>query len=260
VLQVQESPRPCDTPGTPMTSVLYAMPYSPWSERARFALLHHRLPFEEREHTPVLGELGLRLRARKLSGRVTVPLFVHDGQTIMDSIAIAEHADRIGSGRRLIPEPLRKLIHALNARIEPMFEAARARAIETTLSDDEAARDLAPPRLRNLPLAISASRLGARFIRWKHPTPSTAITESLRAGLQEIRSALGKRSYVHGTFSYADIIAVTAIQCIAPASERYIPLNPIQRRTWTHQTLTTEFPDLIQWRDTLYQKHRPTAS
>ena len=240
-----------------MANILYTMPYSAWSERARFALLHHRWDFEEREHIPIVGELALQVRARRFFGRVTVPLLLVDGQAIIDSLAIAEHVDRNGTGSRLFPEPQRAAIHAFNVQLEPAFEAVRARALQSALADDEAALDLVPPALRPLPFARTSGRLGARFVAWKHPTPSDGLQERMRAALVLVREALGGRDYVYGELSYADIIASTAVQLVAPVSDAYIRLGLVKRRTWADAALAAEFSDLVAWRDALYAKHRP---
>jgi glutathione S-transferase len=245
--------------GVARTRVLYTIAYSPWSERARFALLHHGCQFEEREHVPVLGEIALRVRSGRPLGNVSVPMLVEDGTAIMDSLAIAQHVDAQAGGASLFPIEHRAAILALNASIEPMFQAARARSIQLNLRDDEAALDLVPPALRNLPFALTTSRLGSRFIAWKHPTPFDAIADGVHAGLVEIRSALGGRAYVHGAFTYADIIAATAVQIIAPVSDRYMTISAVKRRTWSDPQLAAEFADLVQWRDALYAKHRPVT-
>jgi glutathione S-transferase len=77
--------------------------FSPWTEKARWALDHHRLEYRYREHVPLLGEALLRVRADRLTGRVSVPLLITDTGPILDSFAIAQHADRIGRGARLSP-------------------------------------------------------------------------------------------------------------------------------------------------------------
>ena len=251
----------CYSPRVVKSRVLYAIPYSPWSERARFALLHHRCEFEEREHVPVLGELALRLRSRRpFSKNVSVPMLVEDGTAITDSLAIAEHVDAQAGAATLFPAEHRAAIRELNARIEPMFEAGRARSVQLNMSNDEAALDLVPAALRNLPFAVMTSRLGSRFVAWKHPTSFDGILFRLCEGLAEIRKALGGRAYVHGTFTYADIIAATAVQLIAPVSDRYIAISPVKRRAWSDAELAGEFSDLVGWRDALYEKHRPLTA
>ena len=61
-----------------MNLTLFKLGYSPWSERALWALDHHGLARREREYTPIFGEPGMRLKARRFKGRVTVPLLVSD--------------------------------------------------------------------------------------------------------------------------------------------------------------------------------------
>jgi glutathione S-transferase len=243
----------------PKTRILYAMPYSPWSERARFALLHHRCEFEEREHVPVLGELALRVRSGRPFSNVSVPMLIDDGRAIMDSLAIAEHVDAQAGGATLFPAEHRDAIRTLNARIEPMFQAARARAIQRNMEDDETALDMVPPALRKLPFALATSRLGSRFIAWKHPTSFDEILMRICEGLIEVRKTLGDREYVHGVFTYADIIAASALQVVAPVEDRYIPLSAVKRRAWSDADLAGEFKDLLKWRDALYAKHRPAG-
>jgi glutathione S-transferase len=192
-------------------------------------------------------------------GRVSVPLLVEDGTAIMDSLAISEHVDRAGSNSRLFPLEHHTSILELNARLEPMFHAARARAVQGALTDDDAALDLVPLQLRSLPFARSAARLGSRFVAWKHPTLSSGIREQLRAGLEEVRRLLTGREFVHGAFTYADIIAASTIQLIAPPSDKYLPLSPVMRRQWSDDELADEFADLVAWRDDLYANHRPAS-
>lgn len=242
------------------TRILYAMPYSPWSERARFALLHHRCAFEEREHVPVLGELPLRLRSGRPLSNVSVPMLIEDGHAIIDSFAIAEHIDAHGAGPTLFPPEHRDAIRALNERIEPVFQAARARSIQRNMEDDETALDLVPPALRKLPFALEMSRLGSRFIAWKHPTPVEGIFQSMVGGLAEIRNLVRGRPYIHDAFTYADIIAATAVQFVQPVDDRYIALSAVKRRAWSDPDLAIEFDEVVRWRDALYEKHRPVIA
>src|SRR6188508_1450752 len=50
--------------------------YSPWSERARWALDHHGLAYETVEHVPFLGEIRLRRIVGKKAARATVPVLI----------------------------------------------------------------------------------------------------------------------------------------------------------------------------------------
>lgn len=86
----------------PRTLVL--LPYSPWSERARWALDHHRLAYQTIVHAPVIGERRLR---KLVAGRVrpaTVPVLIEGETVLTDSWDIAAHADRVGAGPALLAE------------------------------------------------------------------------------------------------------------------------------------------------------------
>lgn len=48
----------------------------------------------------MLGELRLRIAARRARGRVTVPLLVHGDDVFMDFVAIARHAEEGATGAR----------------------------------------------------------------------------------------------------------------------------------------------------------------
>src|SRR4051812_15683513 len=81
-----------------------AIDYSPWSEKARWALDLRRVPYREEAYVPMLGELPLRLRLRRFTGPMTVPvLFTEDGRALTDSLAIARFAEEVGRGAPLFP-------------------------------------------------------------------------------------------------------------------------------------------------------------
>jgi len=61
-------------------------------------------------------------------------------------------------------------------------------------------------------------------------------------------------------FSYADVICASVLQFVAPVSDRFVPLEPATRRSFTHPELAREFADLLAWRDALYEAHRPIAA
>ncbi|WP_239014942.1 glutathione S-transferase N-terminal domain-containing protein [Archangium violaceum] len=68
---------------------LVGLGYSGWTEKARWAMDHHRLAYQYSEHIPLLGELRLRRHAPP-GGRGTVPLLVEDSGITMGSYAIAQ--------------------------------------------------------------------------------------------------------------------------------------------------------------------------
>jgi glutathione S-transferase len=237
---------------------LYSLPHSPWSERARWTLLHHRLPFVEKAHVPLLGELGLRARARRWRGRVTVPLLIDGRNPVRQSLAIAEYVDAMGSEASLFPGGLRRPIRALDDQIEPTVEALRA--FMAAQLDDAAVLELAPAGLRDVPLALPTSRFALGFLARKHAISFADIDARLRAGYAQIRALLNRRRYVHEEgFTYADIICATALQALGPVEDRFVPMGAATRRCWQQRALAEEFADLRAWRDELYDKHRPVG-
>jgi hypothetical protein len=109
-----------------MTLRLFAMSFSPHSERARWALDHHQVPYTLCQHVPPLGGLPLRMHARQWLGKVSVPLAV-DGSTVLrDSLAIAAHAERVGVGSPLFPDAA--VVENWNAKSDRGLGAGRPRA------------------------------------------------------------------------------------------------------------------------------------
>src|SRR5262245_37961692 len=102
---------------------LIAEYFSPWSEKARWALDHHGLAYKYREHLPLLGEPLLRLRARRLTGRVSVPVLVTPEGVLADSFAIARHADELGRAPALFPRGCEAEVAGWNARSEAALAA-----------------------------------------------------------------------------------------------------------------------------------------
>jgi glutathione S-transferase len=240
-----------------VTATLYSIHHSPWSERARWALLHHEIPFDEKSHVPLIGELALRRRA-KVSGKVSVPLLVDDdGVATQGSLAIGERVDERGAKSPLFPKGAGDRIRALYDELEDALSAARARHVQTLGTDREARLASLPPFLRKLPFSSSTARLGIAFITRKYGARPESVDDRMRAGLLAVRDALGDRPYVLDAFSFADILAASVVQTVDPVDDVYIELPPPTRRAWTHDTLRAEFSDLVAWRNRLYRDHRP---
>src|SRR5580704_5617991 len=58
---------------------LLGLPYSPWSEKARWALDARHVPYADVTYAPLVGELALRRKLGKWTGAVTVPVLTEDG-------------------------------------------------------------------------------------------------------------------------------------------------------------------------------------
>lgn len=245
--------------GSPHVKTLYSIHHSPWSERARFALLHHGFEFAEKEHVPLVGELALRLRAKKWSG-VSVPLLVDDGGTVVQgSLAIAEHLDKSGKGKgkTLFPAGQREIIGKLFDDLEEPMRAARERFVTLFPTSREAQLEAMPPLLRKLPLAGAMAKLGASFVARKYAANDGHVDERIRSGMQRVRAALDGKDYVTGDFSFADILCASVLQTVSPFDDAYLDFPPATRKLWFDAPVVHEFADLMTWRDALYAKHRP---
>jgi glutathione S-transferase len=235
---------------------LYVIHHSPWSERARWALLHHKVAFDEREHVPLIGELALRMKT-PVKGKASVPLLVSDDVAVQGSLAIAEWVDERGKRDTLFPEGSRDRIESLYETVEDGLCAARERFVRDLMHDEEAQIEALPPFLRGLPMATMSAKIGTAFIASKYNARIGSVDDRIRAGMRAVREALAGKDYVFESFSFADIIGASMVQGVAPANDKYLDLPPATRRLWKHEKLTKEFEDLITWRDKLYDKHRP---
>jgi glutathione S-transferase len=242
-----------------MTLHVYGMSFSPYSEKARWALDHHRVAYEWHEHVPMIGERSLRKRAGGDGGKVSVPLAI-DGDTVLrDSLSIAKHAERAGKGARLFANDA--AVATWVARSDEALGAARVLLLARTLADREALRDSLPswvPRpLRGLatPLAARATRFLARKYG-ADGVDHEAATAKLREGLAAMRRVVERRDTILDGFSYADIAMAVVLQMVSPVDDAYIQLGPARRRAWTEPTLASEFADLVAWRDAVYAKRR----
>lgn len=230
---------------------LVHIPYSPWSERARWALDHCRIPWASIVYTPVVSEPGLRLRLRQVGGRVSVPILFTDDEVFRDSFEIARFVDRTADGF------VGPRAEAVNELAEQALAAGRALAGLRVLADPEAIAGSVPAHLRRLgPVArLAAGDTWKRILRKYDPQqqPASVHREALIAALD----AIGERiqgAYVGRTFGYADIAAASALDFVVPWQEA--PLEPAVRRAWTDPELAERFHALVLWRDTLRSCHR----
>jgi len=227
--------------------------YSPFSEKARWALDHHRIPYAYREHYPLIGELSLRLRARRLKGRVSTPLLLAPEGPVLDSFAIARYAERQGGGPALFPPGHEAALRAL--RVGFIARLARSREAKVELQPH-----YFPGFVRRLSAPLTG--LALAFLRRKYGMPDSAEAEAtLVRELQRLRAALeaGGGYLVGGAFSYADIAMAVTLQLVSPVEDRYVALGPATRAAALHPQLAPRYADLVAWRDALYARHRRGA-
>jgi len=242
---------------------LYQMHYSPWSERARWALDHHHLSHEKVEHVPVLGVPLLRVAAKKPTGPISVPLLIDGGTAVQGSFDIARHAEEKGSGEPLFPAGSAEAIERWNQVGEGMVEAGRVLVTRKVASDKEAQRESAPGFVPEGLRGAVASGTGlvvamlARKYGFAGVSDATARSQA-REGLLKLRAALstGSTHLVGDGFTYADLMMAASLQFLRPVADLYMPIGPATRRCWSNPDLADEFSDLLAWRDQIYAEHR----
>ena len=245
---------------------LVAMPHSPWSERARWALDHHRVEYELVRHTPLLGERRLRRLVGPKKKRATAPVLVFPGAVLTESWTIVQHADRHGHSELLLPEDRLKEVRSYADLADRTLEAARALVVRALLANPEALDEALPPGVPGWlrPCLRPLTRLGARWFARKYDVRLDGGAEHLatmRTALGAVRAKLAKSSpYLLGSFTYADIAMAVSLQSVAPVADRFIALGPATRRAWSLPALAAEFPDVLTWRDQMYERHRAIPS
>lgn len=244
---------------------LVGLQNSPWNEKARWALDHHRIAYRYEEHLLIFGMPWLRLRLGMPFGEVTVPALIAPDAKLVDSMAIGIHADQIGSAQALFPREHRETIERFNLMSEAFLDAGRALMMDQLRRDREGQADALPafvPRALRKPLH-GIAMLGLKYIDLEFGVTRKSVGEreaAMRKLLLDFRQALSGKDYLAGDrFTFADIALAGALHSALPAADAFLPL-PIKasiRRCWTRATLIGEFKDLFEWRDRLYAKHRP---
>jgi glutathione S-transferase len=244
------------------TPKLISLGVSPWTERAKWSLDHHGLPYRVVDHFPVLGERRLRRIVGPDKPKATVPVLVDGDRVLSESWDIALYADGKGSGARLIPPEHEPAIRKWTALADETMQSGRALVIASLLADPAALDEAGPPAVprwaRPLlrPVARGLTRAFAKKyeLRLGDEAPQTRV---MRAALDELRAGLASGAgFLLGTFTYADIAMATLLQGVAPVDDRFIRLGPATRRVWTRAALAAEYADLVAWRDALYDKKR----
>lgn len=243
-------------------TVLTGIAFSPWSEKARWALDHHRIDYKYEEYVPIVGELKLRWRLRRPKGAVTVPVLSDGGRYVTDSYDIAMHADRIGAGQTLFPSDKLPELEGWNRRSEEALAAGRALTILRLAEDPKAARAVIPPNIPGAlaPLLTPVAKKGLEHFISKYRMREGAGSHErvLTGALDTLSTELEARGghLVGGALSYADIAMAVVLQGISPVDPRYMVIGLGGPEAWTNHELKARYPNLIAWRDALYDKHR----
>jgi glutathione S-transferase len=252
-----------------MTELL-GLPYSPWTEKARWALDVRRVPYTFRHYQPLVGEPALRVKLGRLRGRVTVPvLTTDDGGVLADSMDIARWSDGRGEGPRLFPAEHEAAVAGFVALSDRALAAGRAGSLSRMLSDEEALSEVVPRPLRGAlgGLAVRIARLGIARTRRKYGGDQAGAEghrQALIGALDEIRAALarapapsapgGPRTLL-GSLTFADIAVAQALVSAEPPASG-LRMGPASRRCFMEPGLRERYADLVAWRDDLYRAYR----
>ncbi len=240
---------------------LHAISYSPWSEKARWALDHHRLEYREVAYVPMLGEPLLRWRLRRLRGRITAPVLLLDrAEGIFDSIEIARYADQLGSGTTLFPPQHRGEIARWEQLADEAMQAGRV-LVTSRMGRDSKAKRQSVPAFVPAPLRGMVATVGMRYLARKYRFGSAgeaAHRASFGHVLSELARALegGRPTLLEHGFTFADIAMAAALHFVRPVDDRYVRMTPEQRTAWTDRELEQSFAPLLGWRDALYERYR----
>jgi glutathione S-transferase len=234
--------------------------FSPWTEKACWALDHHGLRYSFRQYQPLIEEPWLRVKTKNFTKKATVPALLDGDEILLDSFSIARHAERIGGGAPLFPKGREAEIEAWNERSEAALRAGRALFFVRLSRDSAAQLDNLPPFVpaKARPLLRPLVRSGVAYLRAKHGIDEAATARAegeLDAALSSLRAALAQRAHLLGELSYADIAMAVVCQFVRPVDDRYIRLSPASRACWTHGELARKHEDILEWRDRLYS-HR----
>jgi glutathione S-transferase len=245
---------------------LLGLPYSPWSEKARWALEARGIAYDKRLYQPLLGELGLRRKLGRWRGTVSVPVLTDDdGTVVADSADIARWADARGSGPEMFPAGLEGAVERFIALSDRGLAAGRALSLLRLLRDDEGVREMVPRKLRRMPGSSALARAGvARTLRkYRGLRDEAAARAALASVLEEIRAALaqapaagGSAKTLLGRFTFADVAVAQVLAFVEPPAFG-LKLGQATRRSFCDDELREAFSDLVAWRDALYETFRP---
>jgi glutathione S-transferase len=246
------------------------LPYSPWSEKARWALDARRVAYRYRVYAPLLGEPLLRLKLGRWRGLVTVPvLTTPEGSALADSADIARWADERGEGPTLFPRGEEAAVARYTELGERGLAAGRGLSLVRLLGDAEGLVEMVPRRVRAVlgPGAVTMSALGVRRTLRKYgadAADTAAHARALADVLDALREALSRAPLpaadapqtLLGRFSFADIAMAQTLAFVEPP-QFGLKLGRAARRSFTHDALRERYRDLVRWRDALYEVYRP---
>lgn len=243
-------------------STLFGLSVSPWSEKTRWALDYANASYQYQEFTPMISNLGVRIKSKRYFDRISVPLLIDGDNVFSDSFSIAQHANTLSKKDSLFPQDKLIEIDYWNKISEQTLEAGRALVVINMPSSREACLKSLPAFFPApiKPLMLPVAKSGIFYLKKKYDVSeknTQRYEQIIEENLQILRKALADSSqYLLGSFTYADICMAVTLQVIKPIQNSHVMLDPATEQCWKNDTLAEKFCDLITWRDSIYQQYR----
>jgi glutathione S-transferase len=244
--------------------LLWHLPISHFSEKARWALDWKRVPHRRRVMPPGLHPLGGLMLTR---GRAfTMPVLVLGGVTICDSTAIvgALEEQRLGE-RSLYPSDPASRARALE--LEDWFDenvgpAARQWAFNALLTEPEAVRAFAVKQTEWAPFRVPTDLFapGAKaFLDLRYSVGDEAEVQAARGRLVEALDRLeaeldGGEFLVGNRFTIADLTAAALFYPLVLPREG--PWEPVRTAAFEEFQSTVRDRPGFHWVEDVFRRHR----
>lgn len=247
---------------------LLQLPYSPWSEKAKWALDYHRIDYDAKRYAPILGEPALRWSLRQIRGPISVPCLRVEGRWIGDSFEIARWADEHScrdDGGRLMPASELDRVEHYNVLAERGLAAGRWGSLRRLLGNRAGLLDMVPRDLRVLgPVAVGIARVGVQRTLRKYArilperqaeTTLIEVLDSLRTDLKDSPHETDGVKHLLPRFGFADIAMSQVLAFVDPPST-HLRMSHATRDSFHDPELAPRYEDLARWRDALYVQFR----
>jgi glutathione S-transferase len=248
-----------------MTPQLWSLPYSPWSEKAKWALEESGVRYQKQRYEPLLGEPAMRLRTGKWRGPVSVPVLRTDEGWLTDSFDIARWASAQAPGSTLMPAAELERVREYNELSERGLAAGRVRSLARLLDSRAGLRDMMPPKMRGVlgPLAPRIAAFGIRRTLRKYAGTVSGdaerelvlVLDRLRADLKDSGASTMGVPHLLSRFSYADVAMAQVLAFVDPPAT-HLRLTEATRASFRDPELAPRYADLLRWRDDLYRELR----
>lgn len=239
--------------------MLYYLPGSPWSVRARFALGLCKIDIPKYAYRPYIDQLHLWAKLGFPWKKITVPvLFVPKSEPLCHGVDIARFGWTLSKNssecpplaKALFPDPSSEenvLLEELLVHADVISSYCRSYKLQNLAMDPErVTREWVPRSLQNRWFSPYLGKVGSVAISLFMRKYDAASRSDALAALLAVRKVLNdsRSDYLLGgdKISYADIAVATSMFFTIPS--------------WSHgpmsSKLSADFQDLASWRHTIF--------